>query len=369
MKRIGLLSIIGCSVSTIAIAAGVDCNTIPTCAEMGFTKTVTDCEGKVMLRCPFDLTNDKTIYCAEGNSTCDELFTLDACPTNGICAECNGKYILYSCNNGYIHGVNKCCNKSEYNLLQCPAEGECSSCGQLNKLEKCNSGYTLSDTNCCSDEYYNLDTKPDNATVEQCGNKYHFISCNDGYTEENGSCIEEETCKFVGDILYNDLKCYSTPPSGKTAIGVVFDATNKLAIELAYRDGYAWGGYGTYITTLTDCTSIECDTKGKENTQKIVAALGTDNAAGFCYNLTTGNLTTGSWFLPSAKELYTVFNNKSTINEAISSINGTPITDGHNWSSNENNSGLAWRVYMQDGSANYYTKSYTYYYTRCAIAY
>ena len=42
MKKIGLLSIIGCSVSGVAVAAGVDCSVIPTCAEMGFTKSVTD---------------------------------------------------------------------------------------------------------------------------------------------------------------------------------------------------------------------------------------------------------------------------------------------------------------------------------------
>ena len=73
MKKIGLLSIIGCSVSGVAIAAGVDCNTIPTCAEIGYTKTATDCEGKVMLRCPFDITNDNAVFCADGELCSDEF--------------------------------------------------------------------------------------------------------------------------------------------------------------------------------------------------------------------------------------------------------------------------------------------------------
>ena len=67
----------------------------------------------------------------------------------------------------------------------------------------------------------------------------NFNGCNSGYTEENGSCIlmpVVKTC-VVYDVLYNDLKCYIANPSGKTAIGVVFDTTNKLAIKLTYRDG------------------------------------------------------------------------------------------------------------------------------------
>ena len=149
MKKLGLLSIIGCSVSGVAIAAGVDCSVIPTCAELGYTKSVADCEGKVILRCYFDITNDNAVFCADGE-LCSDEYNLDTCPENGDCEECGGKQ----------------------------------------KFNGCNSGYTLADGNvCCSDEYYNLTAKPDSATVEQCGNKFHFTGCEEGYVEENSACV------------------------------------------------------------------------------------------------------------------------------------------------------------------------------------
>ena len=163
MKRLGLLSIIGCSVSGVAIAAGVDCNTIPTCAELGYTKSVADCEGKVILRCYFDITNDNAVFCADGE-LCSDEYNLDTCPANGDCEECGGKQ----------------------------------------KFNGCNSGYTLADGNvCCSDSYYNLTSKPANSETEQCGNKYHFVGCEEGYTEENGSCVFKTGvgCTSVGSIL------------------------------------------------------------------------------------------------------------------------------------------------------------------------
>ena len=203
------------------------------------------------------------------------------------------------------------------------------------------------------------------------------MGCEEGYTEENGSCVVEESCKAVGDILYNDLNCYTTAPSGKTAIGVVFDTTNKLAIGLTYKHGYEWGGYGTDITTMTNYTSSSAaladTTSGKTNTSRIVAALGsgTSYAAGYCYNLTTGGLAKGSWFLPSVKELYTVYNNKSTINTAITNAGGSTISSNYYWCSLEYSSSIAWRLDMSDGYVGYYDKDgyNTSHYVRCAVAY
>jgi len=377
MKRLGLLSIIGCSVSGVAIAAGVDCNTIPTCAEMGFDKTVAECGESKVLRCPFDLTNDDAVYCAEGGGRCDELFTLDSCPTNGICAECGGKFILHSCERGYINGVDTCCDKSVYSLLQCPERGECSSCGDVVRLDSCSSGYTKADNVCCSDEYYNLDNKPDNSKTEQCGNKYHFIGCEEGYTEENGACVVEDTCKAVGDILYNDLECYDTAPSGKTAIGVVFDTTNKLAIGLTETSSAVrWWNSNVDVSGLENCSDSStvrttCGASGKTNSAALVAAGYTNAsyAAGYCYNRTTGGLAKGDWFLPSIKELNTIYTNKSTISSAITSIGGTDISSSVYWSSAEYGSGYVWLLNMVDGDVHNLDKFGGINDVRCAVAY
>jgi len=340
MKRLGLLSIIGCSVSGVAIAAGVDCSVIPTCAEMGFTKSITDCDGKVMLRCPFDVANDSAVYCGDGE-LCSDEYNLDACPENGSCEECGGKQ----------------------------------------KFNGCNSGYSLADGNvCCSDEYYNLDNKPANSETEQCGNKYHFVGCKEGYTEENGSCVFKTGvgCTSLGSILYNDLNCYDTAPSGKTAIGVVFDVTNKLAVVLTEIQKY-WSSYSYQdISGLTNYTSsskaLADTTGGKANTAAIMAGSSTTNASssyapGYCYNLTAGGLPTGSWFLPSIKELNTIYNNKSTIDSAITSAGGTTISGEYHWSSTEYSSSNAWGILMGSGSVGSPTKDDSSGYVRCAVAF
>jgi len=338
MKKIGLLSIISCSVSGLAIAAGVDCNVIPTCSELGYIKTTTECDGKQTLRCPFDLTNDNAVYCTDGE-LCGDEYNLDVCPENGNCEECGGKQ----------------------------------------KFNGCNSGYTLADSNvCCSDEYYNLTTEPANATFEQCGNKYHFTGCEEGYTEENESCVllTGQGCDVIGDILYDDLNCYDTTPDGKTAIGVVFDLENTLAIELA-NTTTPWGPQGVDILDLTNFTTSEealaSETDGKENTLKIVTTLGygTNYAAGHCYNLSAGNLATGSWFLPSLKELTTLFSNNTAVANSLSSIGGTEIVNNPHRSSNEYNANQVWFTrttgpsYSDKDTEGYYSA----WYTRCAVNY
>ena len=184
------------------------------------------------------------------------------------------------------------------------------------------------------------------------------------------------TCT-VGAILYNDLKCYDEVPSGKTAVAVVFDTSKRLAIALDRKSSILWGGNGTDISGLDNCLESNystCGTDGKNNTQKIVSALGTgsDYAAGYCYNKTDGGLAKGSWFLPSASELKTLYDNKATVNTALQTIGGTIIpTSGYYWSSTEYNSNLALYLILNIGNVNDYYKNFSYsnYYVRCAVAY
>jgi len=247
MKRIGLLAIIGCSVSGVAIAAGVDCNVVPSCAEMGFDKTVAECGESKVLRCPFDLTNDDAVFCSSGCTTgggCDELFTLETCPTNGICAECGGKFILHSCESGYINGVDKCCNRSEYSLLQCPEGGECSSCGDMSRLESCGSGYTQSGMTCCSNTTYNLDTCPDGATCAQCGAKYSYTGCQSGYTQSGTTCCS--------DTIYSLSSC-PTNAESCSQCGSKYKV-NSCETNYAGTDcSSCTSGYAMYEGVCTEC--------------------------------------------------------------------------------------------------------------------
>ena len=70
------------------------------------------------------------------------------------------------------------------------------------------------------------------------------------YCTEPSSSV---TCK-VGSILYNDLKCYDEAPSGKTAIGIVFDTSKRLAISLdSGKNSISWGSSAD-ISGLDNCS-------------------------------------------------------------------------------------------------------------------
>ena len=43
--------------------AEFDCTKIPTCADLGFTMSTTDCQGKQILRCPREPNNDNAVFC------------------------------------------------------------------------------------------------------------------------------------------------------------------------------------------------------------------------------------------------------------------------------------------------------------------
>ena len=182
----------------------------------------------------------------------------------------------------------------------------------------------------------------------------------------------------IGAILYNDLKCYNTAPEGKTAIAVVFDINKKLAIGLEQKNYISWGGLGTDISGLDNCTRsnyMSCGTDGKSNTQKIISALGesSDYAAGYCYNLTIGKLMKGSWFLPSLSELKTWYDNKTAVNAGLTKVGGESGLATWYWSSTEFDESFIFRLHLGNGSEDLITKFENAYsndlYARCAVRY
>ena len=188
------------------------------------------------------------------------------------------------------------------------------------------------------------------------------------------------TCE-VGSILFNDFKCYDKAPTDLSKVlGVVFDPVKRLAIIWGGgANNIPWSKTETDISTLTNCVNSNfatCSTDGKDNTQKIVAALGesSDYAAGFCYTLTHGGLDKGSWFLPSASELKTLYDNKTEVNAGLTYLGSSPLPAGGYWSSNENTSRSKMILYVYpDGTSIINTMNNSAiaanYYARCAVAY
>ena len=134
------------------------------------------------------------------------------------------------------------------------------------------------------------------------------------------------TCE-VGDILYSDLKCYDETPSGLTAIGVVFDTENRLAVSTVLVLSPQWGGWADNIPNLKACefeslAITTCAADGKANTKAIVDYYGdsSDYAAGYCHNYTTKGTNKGDWFLPSMKELVTLSGVTDVVEASLDSV-------------------------------------------------
>ncbi|MBE6453017.1 MAG: hypothetical protein E7012_05975 [Alphaproteobacteria bacterium] len=168
------------------------CMVRPSCADMGYTKSANDCEGKKAISCPFDTT---LFYCPESGFS---EYPLETCPDGGVCLELT-QYKIDSCQNSYelsSDGLTcNACNFANYPLSTCDANGTCSNytCGNVTKykLDSCNSGYTQSGNTCVNNNpcagYY------------ECGGDWQYC---EGYTCSADSDMCSEYC--VDDYFLYD---------------------------------------------------------------------------------------------------------------------------------------------------------------------
>jgi len=157
----------------------------PSCADMGYTKSASDCVGKKAISCPFDTT---AYYCPEVGESCDfSEYPLTECPANGNCTdfECGGtiQYKLDGCQSGYTQSGNTCivCSFPDYSLTSCPAGGYCTryECGGTTKytLDSCVSGYYVNGwyDSCspCSEACYDGSCSDPATYLDECGCYMH----------------------------------------------------------------------------------------------------------------------------------------------------------------------------------------------------
>ena len=138
------------------------------------------------------------------------------------------------------------------------------------------------------------------------------------------------TCT-VGSAIYGDGKCYDiySAPSNVKPVGVVFDATKRLAIALnavkkdgsAGAEGIKWMENICTIPGATECSNYTtCATDGRANTDILLKIIGgeckTCNAAQ-AVNLYEPNgcnstfCKKAKWFIPSGLELETYVKNET----------------------------------------------------------
>jgi len=138
MKKYLLLSL-AMAVALPAYAA-LDCSTPPTCDDLGYTQSASDCAGKFTLKCPFDET---VVFC--GGSDCAALgYTQTSCGT-------------------YYHSE------------ECPDDPTKLKCTEMTAQEKCAvDGYTAT---YCVMGYYASETCYHSSTYKKCAKD----SCSIGY--------------------------------------------------------------------------------------------------------------------------------------------------------------------------------------------
>ena len=160
----------------------------------------------------------------------------------------------------------------------------------------------------------------------------------------------------VGDFILKDgtiLSKDATPESGTVAAVIVrADTSTKTALGVGIvHNEMAWctksaEGYSTNITALQgDKTSDYMD--GSDGWEKLKEACSDaennpENYPAWNYSLTyaetnglTGDLATG-WYLPTVAELYTIYENKTVVDESLAKAGGSTFGTSYYWSCCQN---------------------------------
>ena len=192
----------------------------------------------------------------------------------------------------------------------------------------------------------------------------------------------------IGSILYGDGTVASGIVTGKTPIGVVFDAANRLAVALTdvKKDGTAgsermhWSSSYCDTPGLQNCTTTEipygtnltpitCGVDGRLNTNAILAS--SCNGTTYAATATNNYQPTGcaKRFLQKNEMVFTQHERfaeylftKTQIDASLTLLKGysaTTVKNDYYWSSTENGNIHAWLFGMLNGTRYYSYKNGT----------
>ena len=201
--------------------------------------------------------------------------------------------------------------------------------------------------------------------------------------------VQPATC-VVGAILGGDQLCYKDKlPDNVKPVGIVFDTTNKLAVALTDINSSGSAGSSTMIWSanyydipaLGNCTDLTtCGVDGRVNTTAILncgSSCGSTPAATATNSYEPSGCSKDfckktKWFLPSMRDLITLYDAKSYVNASLSltaSSGATTLTESYYWSSTEFSSDYAWILNVHSGFRGSYGKSYNNIYVRPVVKY
>ena len=215
-----------------------------------------------------------------------------------------------------------------------------------------------------------------------CNGKYSECTCTSGYTWNDSSqkCENPYADCVIGALYYSDGTCSQDKLSSKTLLGVVI--YEKTASQNGWimtvkpvATAIAWGGHGTDIPGLTNCTSTSCltDIQASCTNTDVITAYGSSStypAAWTAKNYSPSGTPSGkSWCLPSGGLLNNINNstNFAKVNAGITTAGGTILgnvsVDEYVWSSSEGSSNYAWYFYTDMSGSfgmNSFYKRYNY---------
>ena len=198
MKKYLLLSL--AMVVALPSYAALDCATPPTCDELGYTQTETDCAGKFMLKCPF---SDEDFFCGGEIASCSDLgytYTVPSsgntfCTVGSTAEYCPSDSTYYKCVESATYTQ---CKNAGYTATVCLSGCTVTTCPYDSNYMKCTNCPTTSATTCPSGYY-------ESGADELCDCTYGAIADNTG-DEGCYRCGTQSEC--TGTEL-GTFKCFS----------------------------------------------------------------------------------------------------------------------------------------------------------------
>ena len=332
--------------------AQMDCESIPSCAELGYTQT--SCAGGKGIKCPFDETQ---LYCAgvkslpdgETPTITDEDWTAACANKIDYCTAYNADCQCTACEEKYLLADNICtpeCVQADHICLVWDYD--------ICKCTKCPDGYEPNEYGICVAR-----TVCDTTKVEHCAaydSDYEPCECS---ACETDYLLDEGVCKKMCTIVAN-CKTYDSE----------YDPCNCTACEdgftLCYRQCYK------NMTCADKCQLYA----GQANTKAAIEQLGNKALAAYAANQfyvgdKDGDFGQGKWYLPSVGEWMEFCGTDTSrvlqgygsnngnivqINTALNTLAGKGVeAEGmkyyggqftfYYWTSSEYNLALAWDIY------------------------
>ena len=348
----------------------MDCESIPSCAEMGYTQD--SCSGGKGVRCPFD---ENKFYCAGVKQLPDapepvvtpEDWTAGCADKINYCTAYNTECQCTACEDTYLISDGACVPECDKSVDICAAENK-----------------TFNSANCvceaCPTNYqFNSETKAceqiacDKTKVEHCAT----------YSSDYEPCTCQ-ACELNYLLVDGICKKMCTKVENCTTYDSEYDPCNCTACE----DGYIFENGACVVDPCIEKCKIAYPLfAGQDNTNAAIDQIGNKALAAYAAHQfyvgdKNGDFGQGKWYLPSIGEWMYFYgtdtskmtngtgttgatgNTKTLINNALNTLAGKGaeaeacLYDMWHWSSSESTPEV-WILNGDTGYLYYYTKDHT----------